>query len=423
MNERDFRSRVELNLDSARAVERMDDAQARRLALSYCIGLWRRDVNHPIRGVREVPCHVALSLRSPRQFESVSKRAALISDTLVLTDDPGGLLSGSPARQGEHTTDFAPLQIASEGVDRYVRCTDERHAREEQARRDEEARRNLPAMLARWRLANPPSPYAYTPNWVRSWPVPPVPEVQPEIHTDICRVEEHRENLVSVNGAYHDIIGRWIAGAKPLTDVGAAWYLPRYYTHSRINDGPSRVFEPTPLIDFLTYDGRGVDVSGAHPAKSRILRPVVQLEIPVIEGTTLRDFSKITTDEFDSYASFRDFLRLELLNIDPALNAVESEVELAKIGLEISTQVHEMHAKLKQIKTKRSLQVTGAVVGTVSAALIAVYGPALETALTVMGATGGAWSVVNALSENNSRSLEHDKWYYIWMLARKARQI
>ncbi|CAL9334420.1 hypothetical protein SUDANB9_00138 [Streptomyces sp. enrichment culture] len=397
MNERDFRSRVKVNLDSARAVGRMDDAEARRLALSYCIGLWAAGVNNVVESdARQLPYHVALSVRSPHQFESVSKRAALISDTLVLTDDPGRQSPGSPVWRGEHTADFAPLQVARTRARRSLSCTDPHHQQ----------------VLAEWQMARMVG---------RQLPS----SSRPEVHTDTCRVEETREDLVSVNGAHHDIIGRWIAEAKPLTDVGAAWYLPRYYTHTTVNDRihhdlDGNAYRPTPLIDFLTHDGRGVDVSGAHPVKSRILRPVVQLEIPVVEGTSLRDFSKITRDEFDSYASFRDFLRLKLLEIDPALNAVDSEVELAKIGLEISTQVHDMNGQFKRIRSKRSVQVTGAAVGTLSAVLVAVYGPALATALTIVGATGGVWSVVNALSENSSKTLTHDKWYYIWLLGRKA---
>ncbi|RSS17494.1 hypothetical protein EF914_25050 [Streptomyces sp. WAC05458] len=400
MNERDFRSRVKVNLDSARVVRRIDDTQARRLALSYCVGLWRAGVNNLLESeARQLPYHVALSIQSPHQFESVSKRAALISDTLVLTDDPGRQPPGSPAWRGEHTADFAPVQVARTRARRFLSCTDPHH----QQVLAERAMENMMRM-SRGELPLPSGP---------------------EVHTDTCRVEETREELVSVNSAHHDIIGRWIAEAKPLTEVGATWYLPRYYMHATRNDRISfdqdgNAYYPTALIDFLTHDGRGVDVSGAHPVKSRILRPVVQLEIPVVEGTNLRDFSRITRDEFDSYASFRDFLRLKLLDIDPALNAVDSEVELAKIGLDISTQVHDMHAQLKRIRSKRSVQVTGAVVGTLSAALVAVYGPALATALTIMGATGGVWSVVNAMSENSSKTLEHDKWYYIWLLSRKA---
>ncbi|GAB2584580.1 hypothetical protein Aab01nite_53990 [Paractinoplanes abujensis] len=45
-------------------------------------------------------------------------------------------------------------------------------------------------------------------------------------------------------------------------------------------------------------------------------------------GVSLRDFGKITVDEFDSFVAFRDFLRLTLLGLDDALNDVQSGREM-----------------------------------------------------------------------------------------------
>ncbi|MEU3070513.1 hypothetical protein ABZ712_27005 [Streptomyces sp. NPDC006906] len=156
------------------------------------------------------------------------------------------------------------------------------------------------------------------------------------------------------------------------------------------------------------------------PVTSRLVRPIVELEIPVIEGTSLRDFSKITMDEFNSYAAFREFLRMRMLDLDPAMSAVDSQVALTKIGVDISDQMRAMEARIRQIRLKRSVQVTGAAIGTVGAVLLGVYGPALQTVVTALGTTAGVWAGVSSLAENNKRQLRDDKWYYVWALANRA---
>ncbi len=240
----------------------------------------------------------------------------------------------------------------------------------------------------------------------------------------------------SVYAFTDDSLGWWLAEAKPLISSGAVWYLPQYLTvpgcHSfgvRLNGDASSFdeigfeYEAVPTLDFLVRDGRAVEASGVNPMKSRIVRPVIQLEIPVIEGTTLGDFSKITMDEFASYASFRDFLRGKMLDLDSSLNAVDSEVELAKVGLEISDQVRDIDSRLRQVRRKRAVQASGAVIGTLGATLVAVYGPALQAVVTSIGAGAGAWAFLNALVENSTRPLRDEKWYYVWALAKKAGNI
>ncbi|MFI6385031.1 hypothetical protein ACIBKX_36940 [Streptomyces sp. NPDC050658] len=147
---------------------------------------------------------------------------------------------------------------------------------------------------------------------------------------------------------------------------------------------------------------------------------MIQLEIPIIEGTTLRDFSNITMDEFASYASFRDFLRGKMLDLDSTLDAVDSETELVKIGLEISDQVRDIDSRMGQVKRKRAVQASGAVIGTLGATLVAVYGPALQAVVTSLGAGAGAWTLLNALVENSTRPLRDEKWYYVWALAKES---
>jgi hypothetical protein len=83
-----------------------------------------------------------------------------------------------------------------------------------------------------------------------------------------------------------------------------------------------------------------------------------------------------------------------------------------------------MQAQMNQVRRKRAVAVTGAVVGTVSAGLVAVYGPALQSALTAVigGAAGGLWGAFQAGADNSPRTLREDACHYVWTLSRADRR-
>ncbi|MGW3382016.1 hypothetical protein ACWDCO_17755 [Streptomyces albogriseolus] len=187
-------------------------------------------------------------------------------------------------------------------------------------------------------------------------------------------------------------LGRWLLESEPLLKAGLAWYLPNYSKQAgQVVDGVEdmasyRRSEQVACIDYLIRDGRAVDASGAHPIKSRIVRPILEIELPFIDGVGLKDFSDITVSEFNSYADFRTFLRKALLELDDAVNAVQSEQALMRIAADIEQQLHGMKAQMTTVRRRRAVAVSGAGVGTVGAVLTAVYGPAMEEAFKLIAA-------------------------------------
>jgi hypothetical protein len=163
-----------------------------------------------------------------------------------------------------------------------------------------------------------------------------------------------------------------------------------------------------------------VDTSDVRPVKSRLVRPLLQIDLPFMDGVSIRDFSRITIEEFASYSAFRDFLRLSFLEMDESMNAVQSEDEIVKLGLRIKDEVRSARAEMERVRRRKSVAVTGAVVGSVGAVLVAVYGPALAAAVATLGAGGGLWGIVNAAAENSTRVLRESEWHYVWVLARKS---
>jgi hypothetical protein len=147
---------------------------------------------------------------------------------------------------------------------------------------------------------------------------------------------------------------------------------------------------------------------------------VLQADLPFIDGVSMREFSKVTIGEFSSYGAFRDFLRQRLLSIDEGINAVQSEREITRIGLEIQDGIRSVGSQMAQARRRRAVGATGAVIGTVGAALVAVYGQVLAEAVAIAGASGGIWQIIQAAAENSPRTLREDKWHYVWVLSAKA---
>jgi hypothetical protein len=222
-------------------------------------------------------------------------------------------------------------------------------------------------------------------------------------------------------------LGQWLLGARDLLEAGLVWYLPSYSVVTHVVGDAGQPYlqqhgtaERAKAVDFLIQDGRAVDTSDVKPVKSRLVRPLLQIDLPFMDGVGIQDFSKITIDEFASYAAFRDFLRLSFLEMDESLNAVQSDEEIVKLGLRIKDHVRSAHAEMERVRRKRSVAVTGAVVSSVGAVLVAVYGPALAAAVTAIGATGGLWGIMNAVGEESPRVLRENEWHYVWVLARKS---
>jgi hypothetical protein len=225
-------------------------------------------------------------------------------------------------------------------------------------------------------------------------------------------------------------LGTWLLTSEPLQRAGLAWYFPAY--RSRYVDrggsapwGPSN--PPTvsgpreySAIDFLVTGGRAVDLAEIKPIKSRLVRPILEVDLPVLEGVSLRDFASITINEFDSYSAFRDSLRKRLLNLDTALDDVQSGVAIANIGIEIRDGVRQVEAQMQQLRRRRAVSVTGAGVGSVAGVLVAVYGPALAAVVSALGVGGmGVWQALQASAETNLKALRKNEWYYVWAISRR----
>ncbi|MFF2189854.1 hypothetical protein [Streptomyces sp. NPDC058155] len=315
------------------------------------------------------------------EFERITKRAALVSDTLLLSHDGVGLFH-ELGRRGQYET----LPRPSERRERFL---------------------------------------AENPEALDFFGEAPAPD-------DPIREAWYGMNCPELRG-----LGRWILDSEQLLKSGLAWYLPSYTTGERngvrsdlrLNHDSNKYELRGPLYRLeehrrrsalLVRDGRAVESSGVEPVKSHLVRHVLSIELPFIEGVDLRTFSEVTAQEFASYSAFRDFLRIRFLELDESLNSTQSDREILKLGLEIKDEIRSVRSEMNTARRKRAVAVTGAGIGSVSAVLVAVYGPAFQEALAAVGASGGLWGVLHAATDNGVRDLRENKWYYVWALARKS---
>ncbi|GAA2919595.1 MULTISPECIES: hypothetical protein [Streptomyces] len=229
-------------------------------------------------------------------------------------------------------------------------------------------------------------------------------------------------------------LGRWLLEAEPLLRRGLVWYAPVFVEgpsngfSSQLDRSRNRSAGPLPSfhdgsIDYVIRHGRAVDLSRTKPLASRVVRPILEIDLPFIDGLSLSDFCQVTSEEFDSYRQFRDFMRSRLLELDDALEAVDSQVALERVALSIRDEVHAATAEMSTAARSQALSRSGAVVGTTSAILAAVRPEALQGALatsaTLAAGATGLWPTVQAFAENRAQRT-HGKWHYVWVLQRNS---
>ncbi|MGW0412847.1 hypothetical protein ACWDZX_16345 [Streptomyces collinus] len=262
-------------------------------------------------------------------------------------------------------------------------------------------------------------------EWTSTWPASNTygADVPDEEETQTWRYGMVTEDLAK--------LGQRLLDAEPLLRSGAVWYGPVFVEGSRGRFGS--VGEPTqagPLpsfsdrsIDFVVEHGRAVDLTGTKPLASRVIRPILEITLPFIDGLSLSDFAHVTSEEFDSYRQHRDFMRSQLLELDDALEAVDSQVALERIALAIRDELNAATAEMSSAARSRALSRSGAVLGTTSAVLAAVRPEALQGALatsaTIAAGATGLWPTIQAFADIKPTHT-HGKWHYVWALQKKA---
>ncbi len=153
-----------------------------------------------------------------------------------------------------------------------------------------------------------------------------------------------------------------------------------------------------------------------------LIKPILSLEMPILDKIDMATFAKITVDENESLANFRNFLHRQLLDIDALRGSNSYEKDLQKLSLEIADAVRRLDSETHKMSLKGWFQATGAVVATCTALLVALDQPTLASLASVGGGGGALWLVTKAMEEILSRQkdLRDFPVFYMWLLSKSV---
>ncbi|MFF1689286.1 MULTISPECIES: hypothetical protein [unclassified Streptomyces] len=216
-------------------------------------------------------------------------------------------------------------------------------------------------------------------------------------------------------------VGKWILEAESFLKTGCAWYLPRFVQspttiHSSVAM-PKEVTTKPIDYDFLIRNGRAIEASGAEPITSQLVRVLFTMRVPYLEGITLREFSRITTEEFNSYEVFKYKLRQNLRAIDGAIEDVQSQRKIADIEDEILHGISKIEVHMKNTANSRSLAKKGVVACMTTVALVAIAKPSMVSLISAIGLNNaGIWNWLKTRAEEGKPRARESDYYYVWAL-------
>ena len=223
-------------------------------------------------------------------------------------------------------------------------------------------------------------------------------------------------------------LGEWLKKCKPLLLKGDVFYFPDIFVHRGKEGYGTDVMEEwdtdesiEPLCDLIIKSKKLVDTTQGHVIKSQFVRPILQLDLPYIENVDLGTFSKMTSDQSDVIQRFRDFLRYKFLDLKQNEGSESYDANLAKIEIELRDGVRSLNSDYQALKHKMAFQVTGAILASTTATLVAINSAAFGVLPQVLGTSGGLFAVMSAFEKylSERHKLHDSPLYYLWLFSKK----
>jgi hypothetical protein len=177
------------------------------------------------------------------------------------------------------------------------------------------------------------------------------------------------------------------------------------------------------LTDVIVENRKLVDVLVRRPVASRLVRVVLEIDLPYIENTDLGTFARIMSDEREALERFRDLLRSSFIDLKKSEDSDHFESEMTKIELDLRQGVRKLSSDMRAMSRKRAFEATGGALVLATAILIAVGGTGFGSLPAILGSGGGLLAALKILEENIARKrvLTESPYYYIWLLSTKSK--
>lgn len=221
-------------------------------------------------------------------------------------------------------------------------------------------------------------------------------------------------------------LGDWLRACRPLLNEGILTYLPTIrITHEAwwsAGIGEQNISEN--LIFDASINNRNVSfLKELDLKKSRLIKTIAELEIPVIDNVSTYDWASVTTDEYSVFLRFKELITSKLLDIIAKENSFQYGLEIEKAGLSISKEFGLLTQDLKRHKIKSTICNIGGIIGLITATLIAVDVKIFENADKIIGTTGTLANLLNYYNQFNELKVKKDssEYLYLFLLNKKMK--
>lgn len=228
-------------------------------------------------------------------------------------------------------------------------------------------------------------------------------------------------------------LGKWLVDCSQLIITGQIRYYPRIKVSSSTEISGVGIKEEFEIydedeyfpekLDAIIRNRKLVSVETKNVIKSKFIRTIISVELPVIENIPLKQFSILAADEKLSLDILRDFLRVKFLELEENEGSESFDANIMKLGLDIKNGIRLIKSDFKNLSSKTAFQATGATIASSMATLIAINSAAFESWGKIVGASGGLFVFFKALEANLEarRKLKNSPYYYFWLLNKKAK--
>ncbi len=222
-------------------------------------------------------------------------------------------------------------------------------------------------------------------------------------------------------------LGDYLRAVEPMLQSGLITYIPRVSVSAdeyTVGSGWPTSDDKDVAAELFVANRRIVDVVGRQH-KAALLRPVLSLDLPYLEGPQLGDYARILVEEGQALSIIQNHLRPKLLEITAAPDSDEFHTRMAVLSSEIAEGVRAVTSDMRLTARRNAVQVSGASLAVCTAALLAVDAAALVELASTLGVSGGVWGLVNALQQGGERRAEvRDRpYYFLWVMDRRGRQV
>jgi hypothetical protein len=218
-------------------------------------------------------------------------------------------------------------------------------------------------------------------------------------------------------------LGNWLIDCKDLLENGDIFFYPEvlqetdYYVEMAGEYGKREVVK-SDLVDVIVNKRQISDILTTDPIKSKLLKPIAQIKLPYIDEVDLHLFSKITTDESESYLRFKNFFRQKLLELNDIEGDESYNHKIEILSIKMLRDLDSLNNDFKKIKSKRAFQLSGASIATATATLVAISSIAFGLLPELLSAGGGGFMFFKAFQDYfiSASDIRNSPYYYLWLL-------